>query len=172
MFVWMYVRKIVMFSRESFNLTGRVSDSILSQKYFRELDGCIPSYSSTLSLLNLFDYLLRGFCTPNLKLACFVCYLKIINSFSKNDRGGFRGGRILRAPPLFFAEIGRLTLCGRPRQKECAKSCKLDFENYIFSPLLRGCIPLKHPLSPHARKFCKSLILAPPLLKNPGSAPE
>ena len=25
-----------------------------------------------------------GYCTPNLKLACFVCYLKIINTFSKN----------------------------------------------------------------------------------------
>ena len=24
---------------------------------------------------------LRGYCTPNLKLACFVCYLKIINTF-------------------------------------------------------------------------------------------
>ena len=24
---------------------------------------------------------LRGYCTPNLKLACFVCYLKIINPF-------------------------------------------------------------------------------------------
>ena len=27
--------------------------------------------------------LFRGYCTPNLKLACFVCYLKIINTFSK-----------------------------------------------------------------------------------------
>ena len=28
---------------------------------------------------------LRGNCTPNQKLACFVCYLKIINTFLKND---------------------------------------------------------------------------------------
>ena len=26
---------------------------------------------------------LRGYCTPNLKLACFVCYLKFINTFLK-----------------------------------------------------------------------------------------
>ena len=25
------------------------------------------------------------YCTPNLKLACFMCYLKIINTFSKNN---------------------------------------------------------------------------------------
>ena len=24
-------------------------------------------------------------CTPNIKLACFVCYLKSINTFSKNN---------------------------------------------------------------------------------------
>ena len=28
---------------------------------------------------------LRGYCTPNLKLACFVCYIKIIDTFSKNN---------------------------------------------------------------------------------------
>ena len=34
-------------------------------------------------ILNLIYYLspLRGYCTPNLKLACFVCYLKIIITF-------------------------------------------------------------------------------------------
>ena len=49
---------------------------------------------------------------------------------------------------------------------------RIDFENYNFSPLLRGHIPLRHPLSPQAPKFCQSLIWVPPLLKNPGSAPE
>ena len=29
--------------------------------------------------------LLRGYYTPNLKLACFVCYLKINNTFLKNN---------------------------------------------------------------------------------------
>ena len=28
---------------------------------------------------------LRGYCTPNLELACFVCYLKIVNTFMKNN---------------------------------------------------------------------------------------
>ena len=31
------------------------------------------------------SFFLRGYCTSNLKLACFVCYLKIINTFSKNN---------------------------------------------------------------------------------------
>ena len=26
----------------------------------------------------------REYCTPNLKLACFVCYLKIVNTFMIN----------------------------------------------------------------------------------------
>ena len=44
---------------------------------------------------------------------------------------------------------------------------RINFENYTFSPLLWGHIPLRHPLSP------QSLICAPPLLKkNPASAPE
>ena len=30
-------------------------------------------------------YTLRGYCTPNLKSAGFVCYLKIINTFLKNN---------------------------------------------------------------------------------------
>ena len=28
---------------------------------------------------------LKGYCTPNLKLACFVCYLKIINNLLKHN---------------------------------------------------------------------------------------
>ena len=39
---------------------------------------------------------LRGHCTPNLKLAYFVCYLKIINTFfleiiycPRNSKNGF-----------------------------------------------------------------------------------
>ena len=31
----------------------------------------------------LFTKYLGGYCTTDLKLACFVCYLKIINTFSK-----------------------------------------------------------------------------------------
>ena len=47
------------------------------------------------------------------------------------NRGGFRGG----APggrPQFLAEIGRLTLCGCPRQKECTESCELTLKITIF----------------------------------------
>ena len=31
-------------------------------------------------------FILRGYYTPNLKLACFVLYLKIINTFLKNNK--------------------------------------------------------------------------------------
>ena len=47
-------------------------------------------------------------------------------------RGRFRGGRTRRTPPLFFAAIGCLTLCGHPRQKGCTKSCKLTLKITIF----------------------------------------
>ena len=33
-------------------------------------------------------------------------------------------------------------------------------------------MPLRHPLSPQMSKVCRALIWAPPLLKNPGSAPD
>ena len=36
-------------------------------------------------LLKFRQLVLRGNCTPNQILACFVFYLKIINTFSKND---------------------------------------------------------------------------------------
>ena len=88
-----------------------------------------------------------------------------------------RQGRIKRLAhparaPLFFAEIRRLTLCGGPKAKRMHQIEQINFENYIFSPLLRGHIPLRHPLSPQALKFCQSLIWTPPLFKNPGSAPD
>ena len=48
-------------------------------------------------------------------------------------RGRFGGGRTQHEPPLFLAEIGCLTLCGHPRQKECTKSCELTLKITIFS---------------------------------------
>ena len=33
----------------------------------------------------LLEEILRGYCTRNQKLACFVFYLKIINTFLKTD---------------------------------------------------------------------------------------
>ena len=64
-----------------------------------------------------------------------------------NERGAIQGwiksGR-KRRPPI-FSEIGRLTLCGRLREK-MHQIVQIDFENQIFSPLLRGHIPLRHPL--------------------------
>ena len=29
--------------------------------------------------------ILRGYCTPSLKLACFICFLKTVNTFLKNN---------------------------------------------------------------------------------------
>ena len=86
-------------------------------------------------------------------------------------RGGFRGVRTRHASPLFFSEIGHLLCVSAPRQKRMHQIVQINFENYKFSLLLRRHIPLRHPLSPQAPKFCQSLIWAPPLFKNPGSAP-
>ena len=30
-------------------------------------------------------FFIKGYCTPNQKLACFVPYLKIVNTFMKNN---------------------------------------------------------------------------------------
>ena len=50
-----------------------------------------------------------------------------------------------------------------PQAKRMHQIVRINFENYKFSPLLRGHIPLRHPLSRQAPKFCQSLIWAPPL---------
>ena len=57
-----------------------------------------------------------------------------------------------------------------PQAKRMHQIMQIDFENYNFCLFLRGHIPLRHPLSPQAPKFCQSLIWAPPLLKNHGFA--
>ena len=53
----------------------------------------------------------------------------------------------MRAPFLFFVEIGRLSLCGRLRQKIMHQISRIGIQNWNFSPLLRGHIPIRHPLT-------------------------
>ena len=60
---------------------------------------------------------------------------------------------------------------GACQAKRTHKIVQIDFDNYTFSPFLRGVYPLRHPLSAQVMKFYQSLIWAPPLFKNPGSAP-
>ena len=114
----------------------------------------VPWYSQLLRSSSHWTALLSSWVSQSYNRTEYIvtsCYI------SQVARGGFRGGRTRRAPPLFFAEKGRLTLCGRPRQKECTKIVQIDFENCNFSLLLRGHIPLRHPLSPQVPNFCQSL---------------
>ena len=67
------------------------------------------------------------------------------------------------APSIFFAEIGCLTFVLVPQAKSMHQIMWTDFENSNFSLILRGHIPLRHPLSPQAPKFCQSLIWDPVL---------
>ena len=85
-------------------------------------------------------------------------------------RGGFRGGRTWRAPPFCKDTCRVPDFAWAPQAKRMHHIVWIDFENYNFSSLLRGHIPLRHHLSQQALKFCQSLIWAPPLLKSPGSA--
>ena len=89
----------------------------------------------------------------------------------ENTGADLEGRRTRREPPLFFAEIGCLTLCGCPRQRECTKSCELNLKITIFLCFWGGTSSSDHPLFPQVLKLYLSLIWAPPLLKNPGSAP-
>ena len=98
--------------------------------------------------------------------------LKLFGQFDTTMAGTDLEGAEPGAHPLyFFTEIRRLTFVWAPQTKWMHQIMQIDFENCKFSPLLRGYIPLRHPLSPQASKFCQSLTWAPPLLKNPGSAP-
>ena len=49
--------------------------------------GDIPTCNYVLNpVLSILKILfLRWYCTPNLKLACFVCYFKIINTFWESN---------------------------------------------------------------------------------------
>ena len=67
-----------------------------------------------------------------------------------------------RAPDFVWVPQHRilniyLEFCA-PQAKRMHQIMGIDFENYNFSLLLRGHIPLRHPLSPQAPKFCQSLI--------------
>ena len=107
---------------------------------------------------------------PTLSPGTYFCLTLQESNFTET-RGGFRGGRTRRAPPLFFAKIRHLTLCGCPRQKECTKLCELTLKIATFLHFWGGISPSDTPLSPQAQKFCKPLMWAPPLLKYPGSVP-
>ena len=60
--------------------------------------------------------ILRGYCTPSLKLECFVCYFKIINTFAKNN------AFICNHPQTFFAQVIKNA---RPRGKVAQVTIKL-----------------------------------------------
>ena len=83
----------------------------------------------------------------------------------------YRGAHPARAPSIFCRDRAS-DFVWVPQAKRMHQIVRIDFENCHFSLLLRGHIPLRHPLSPQAPKFCKTLMWVPPLLKNPGSAPD
>ena len=49
----------------------------------------------------------------------------------RKDKVG-AGGAYSPGAPQLFSEIGRLTLSGRLRQKECTKSCELTLKINFF----------------------------------------
>ena len=79
------------------------------------------------------------------------------------SRGRFRGGTPGACPLCFLQRYRVPNFVWAPQAKRMHQIVQIDFENYNFSPLLRGHIPLRHPLSHRAPKFCQSLNLALPL---------
>ena len=78
-------------------------------------------------------------------------------------------GRTRRAPSIFCRD--RAPDFVRPRQKECTKSCELTLKITIFLRFWGVTPPQTTPVAPCA-EVLQSLNLAPPILKNPGSAPD
>ena len=72
------------------------------------------------------------------------------------------GGRTRRVPPLFFAEIGRLTLCECPTHKECTKLCELTLKITIFLRFWGATSPSDTPC-PHRRRHSISPYFGRPL---------
>ena len=73
-------------------------------------------------------------------------------------------GADLEGRALFFVEIGRLTLCGRPKQNECTKSCKLTLKITIFSTS-EGAHPHQTPPVPTGTKVLSVLNFGTPSFK-------
>ena len=61
--------------------------SLLCPDYFEEIN---------MDVIRYYYRNLRGYCTPNLKLVCFVCYFKIISTFSKDSACIFNKVNCLR----------------------------------------------------------------------------
>ena len=80
--------------------------------------------------------------------------------YVREHRGGFRGGAHPARAPFIFCRDRVLDLVWVPQAKRMHQIGRIEFENYNFSLLLTGHIPLRHPLFPQAPKLYLSLTLS------------
>ena len=100
------------------------------------------------------------------------CQSGVVKKGDKWETGADLEGGASACAPSIFCRDKAPDFVWVPQAKRMHQIVGIDFENCNFSSLLRGHIPRRHLLSPQVPKFCKPLMWAPPLLKNPGSAPE
>ena len=74
------------------------------------------------------------------------------------------GGRSRHVPPLFFCRDRMPDFVWAPQAKRMHHIVRIDFENYNFSLLLRGHIPLRHPV-PTCTEVLSVLNLGAPSFK-------
>ena len=90
----------------------------------------IPKCTSRLELFYFYIFILfvfRGCYTPNQKLACFVLYVKIINTFLKNNASGSKLSKELKN--------GIEILVGQAVFKLWIKTVKIVFWSITQEPL-------------------------------------
>ena len=78
----------------------------------------------------------------------------------------WRGAQAARAPLYFFAEIGRLTLCGHLGQKECTKFWELTLKITFFLRFSGGTSPQTPPVPTGAEVLSVFNLDAPSLKKS------
>ena len=106
----------------------------------------------------------------------YICYIIALTYHHTRPNGYLPYAlftRTRRMPPLFFGKDRVPDFVWVPQAKGMHQIMQIDFENYNFFCF---CSPSDTPcradsVGPQAVKFCHSLILAPHLLKNSGSAP-
>ena len=77
----------------------------------------------------------------------------------------------MRGAPALFCKDRTPEFVWAPVAKRMHKIMRIDFENYIFATLLKGHIPLRHPLFPKVPHFLLVLNLGALFYNNLGFTP-
>ena len=137
--------------------------------FFLYSTGVVPWPIRKISIPNWCKFLLRYVSIVDLGLIKQQMNFMGLDNHPKVIGDRFRGEHMQYAPPLFYCRDTASDFVWVPQAKRMRQIMRTDFENYNFSALLWGHIPLKHPI-PTDTKVLSVLNFGTPSFKNPKSA--